>query len=288
MDFLNFEENKVQPITLDTLEKTYKENDVYGNPLKGVYHFELINNIIGRLREHNLSVSVYDMFASNNKDRQSPGVVVLPQIEERYGKNATEAHILRRVYTNLAISNFDNDEMTMHLAVTFHQKGIQAGFGPMVKICHNGCILGAQDYISTYSDRGKKNGVSLTDIYDRVESWAANAEDIFNERINKINRMKSIIVENNEVLRIIGRLTAMRVSVDSKDPAIHLNETYPLNQSQISKFTEMILIKSAERAISLWDIYNTATELYKAESMDIPMILPQNRAMDEFLLEYQQ
>lgn len=66
-----------------------------------------------------------------------------------------------------------------------------------------------------------------------------------------------------------------------KDPCV-----YPLNQSQISRFTELLLI-NYERwgRTTVWDVYNAATELYKANSMDIPSLLPQNRAMVNFLAE---
>lgn len=37
--------------------------------------------------------------------------------------------------------------------------------------------------------------------------------------------------------------------------------------------------------VTVWDLYNGATELYKADTMDIPALLPQNRAMVGFLSE---
>jgi hypothetical protein len=44
--FFDFEKAKVQTITLEQLERTHKENDVYNNPLKGIYHFQLLNEVI--------------------------------------------------------------------------------------------------------------------------------------------------------------------------------------------------------------------------------------------------
>ena len=46
----------------------------------------------------------------------------------------------------------------------------------------------------------------------------------------------------------------------------------------------MLRYHEAQR-VSVWDIYNAATDLYKADTMDIPTILPQNRAMVAFLNE---
>lgn len=37
--FLDFETSKVQILTIDQLERTEKENDVYGKPLKGMTSF---------------------------------------------------------------------------------------------------------------------------------------------------------------------------------------------------------------------------------------------------------
>lgn len=34
----DFQNNNVEVMTLDTLRRTHKENDIYGNPLKGIYH----------------------------------------------------------------------------------------------------------------------------------------------------------------------------------------------------------------------------------------------------------
>lgn len=58
--------------------------------------------------------------------------------------------------------------------------------------------------------------------------------------------------------------------------------TYPLNQSQISAFTEDVLKLACEKAqLTAWDIYNVATEIYKPERSDFPTIIPQNVAFVE-------
>ena len=79
--FFDFEKEKTQQITLNQLERTYRENDVYGNPLKGIYHYDLFNRVISECEELGYNVEVYDMFAAQNRDRTQPGVVKLPQVE---------------------------------------------------------------------------------------------------------------------------------------------------------------------------------------------------------------
>lgn len=286
--FLDFEKNKVQTLTLDQLRRTHKENDVYGNPLKGVYHYNLVEDLSNIARRHNFDVEIYDMFAAQNKDRNTPGVVLLPQVEQTFGEKAVEAHILRRVFTNIRLKNFDDDTYTTNLAVAFHQNGIQVGFGNMVKICHNQCMLNADHYISTYSEKGqgRGNGSNLEEIYARVDEWMAGAEQSIDSERTKIERMKAITVTPDQIFLIIGMLTAIRVKCDSHIKELRENRQYPLNSSQINAFTEMLLKKQYDNnRISVWDLYDTATELYKADSMDIPALLPQNRAMVAFLEE---
>lgn len=286
--FFDFEKAKVQTLTIDQLERTHKENDVYGKPLRGIYHYDLLNQIIGMCNEQNYNVEVYDLFAAQNKDRNTPGVVLLPQVEVQFGERAVEAHILRRVFANIRLTDFDDEEKTTNLAVAFHQKGIQVGFGNMVKICHNQCMLSATQYVSTYSEKGtgRGNGVSIPEVLDVVKSWLLDARHIIVIEREKIERMKSIEVDAQQMFLLIGMLTALRVKCDTHIKEIKESRVYPLNQAQISTFTESLLLRyHEEQRVTVWDIYNAATDLYKANSMDIPSLMPQNRAMVGFLTE---
>lgn len=287
--FFDFEKAKVQTLTLDQLERTHKENDVYGNPLRGIYHYALLNEIIGMCKEQSYNVEVYDLFAAQNKDRNTPGVVLLPQVETQYGERAVEAHILRRVFANIRLTNFDDEEKTTNLAVAFHQKGIQVGFGNMVKICHNQCMLSPTQYIATYSEKGtgRGNGVTIPEVLDTVKSWLIDARHIIVTEREKIEKMQSIQVDAQQLFLLIGMLTALRVKCDTHESEIKETRVYPLNQAQISKFTESLLLRyHRNQSVTVWDIYNAATDLYKANSMDIPALLPQNRAMTAFLDEH--
>lgn len=287
--FFDFEKAKVQTLTLDQLERTHKENDVYGNPLRGIYHYALLNEIIGMCKAQSYNVEVYDLFAAQNKDRNTPGVVLLPQVEAQYGERAVEAHILRRVFANIRLTNFDDEEKTTNLAVAFHQKGIQVGFGNMVKICHNQCMLSPTQYIATYSEKGtgRGNGVSIPEVLDTVKSWLIDARHIIVTEREKIEKMQSIQVDAQQLFLLIGMLTALRVKCDTHESEIKETRVYPLNQAQISKFTESLLLRyHRNQSVTVWDIYNAATDLYKANNMDIPALLPQNRAMTAFLDEH--
>lgn len=283
--FFDFEKAKTQAITLEQLSRTHREDDVYGNPLRGIYHFDLFNKVIDECTELGYNVEVYDMFAAQNRDRQSPGVVRLPQVEAVKGQHAVEAHILRRVYANIRITDFDNDETTTNVAVAFHQKGIQIGFGPNVMICHNQCMLSPELYMSSYSEKGKKgSGMEVAAMLDTLKSWLVDARHIIETDRERIAKMKETRITAEQMFLLIGLMTATRVKADTSRKSICENITYPLNQSQITLFTEDMLEAYHDKEfVTAWDMYNSATNLYKANRMDIPALLPQNRAMVNFM-----
>lgn len=283
--FFDFEKAKTQAITLEQLSRTHREDDVYGNPLRGIYHFDLFNKVIEECTELGYNVEVYDMFAAQNRDRQSPGVVRLPQVEAVKGQHAVEAHILRRVYANIRITDFDNDETTTNVAVAFHQKGIQIGFGPNVMICHNQCMLSPELYMSSYSEKGKKgSGMEVAAMLDTLKSWLVDARHIIETDRERIAKMKETRITAEQLFLLIGLMTATRVKADTSRKSIRENITYPLNQSQITLFTEDMLEAYHDKEfVTAWDMYNSATNLYKANRMDIPALLPQNRAMVNFM-----
>lgn len=289
--FLSFDTAKVQTLTLDQLERTQLENDVCGNPLRGIYHFVLINQLLDLCKEYGYEPEVYDLFAAQNKERQTPGVVIIPEAERQYVERAIEAHLLRRVFANVRLHDFDDEEHTTNLAVAFHQKGIQVGFGNMVKICHNQCLLSPTQYIATYGGKGEgrrsqEDKISIPQVIEAVKSWLFDARQIIITEREKIARMKEMEVSADQMFRLIGMLTALRVKSDTNIKEIRDSRTYPLNQAQICQFTEdMILRYHKNNRISVWDVYNGSTELYKATSMDMPAIMPQNLAMVNFLNE---
>lgn len=137
----NFDEKSVEVLNLDILRRTHKENDTFGNPLAGLYHYQAIERVAESCEKFNLNYEIDEIFAAQNKNKKYPGVVILPGIEQKYGPKAIEAHILRRVFTTIQIRNWEDDELTTSIALAFHQDGIQAAIGPNVKICHNQCIM---------------------------------------------------------------------------------------------------------------------------------------------------
>ena len=278
----DFQKNGIEVMDFDTLRRTYKENDIYGNPIRGIYHYQAIQRMMDICEKHSLNYEVEEIFAAQNKNKTQPGVVILPQVELTYGEKAVEAHVLRRIYTTIRIKDWETDELTTTLVVAYHQDGIQAAIGPCVKICHNQCILSPDRSVANYG----KGKVTTEELFERVDDWMTNFEVNMNEDIERIRRLKSRVVTPEEIYMYIGMLTAMRVSHDSSDKKLSSGvETYPLNQGQISAFTEEVLkLSLTKKQITAWDLYNVATGLYKPGRTDFPALIPQNGAMAELLL----
>lgn len=280
----DFENNAVETMSLQTLKRTHKENDIYGHPVRGIYHYQVIDRITKICERYNLNYEVEEIFAAQNRNKNQPGVVILPQVEEQFGEKAVEAHVLRRVFTTIQIKNWETDELTTTLAVAYHQDGIQVAIGPCVKICHNQCVLGAQRSASNYGS----NKVDTEALFGKVDEWLKNFEQEMNEDREKIKRMKETLISTEQIYIIIGMLTAMRVAHDSRDKRLSQKvDTYPLNQAQISLFTEELLKTHEEKErITAWDVYNVATEIYKPQKSDFPTLIPQNVAFSDMITSF--
>lgn len=286
---MNFAEAPVQVLTLEELERSYHENLPTGDPVGGIYHFALIQQILEIFEKRGLKPVVNEIFAAANRDSKRPGVTLLPQLEEQYGERAIEAHLLRRVYANIEIRCDETDEIVTNLGAGYHQKGIQLGIGPMVKVCHNQTILGAQDVVSNYSCFGgkmAKEDRTIEFVLARVEQWAEEYEPYQKIRKEHIGAMKSAQMNRKDMLMLIGRLVEKRILHDTSNEVLRIAEPYPLNSGQINETAESLMaLMKHDEPISYWDAYQALNTVLKPGKMDIPQVLPQSLALFETLNE---
>ncbi len=286
---LNFAEKSVQVLTLEELERSYHENLTTGEPVGGVYHFALIQQVLEMFEKRGLKPVVQEIFAAANRDSKRPGVTLLPQLEEKFGERAIEAHLLRRVYANIEIRSDETDEIVTCLAVAYHQKGIQLGIGPMVKVCHNQTILGAQDVVSNYTCYGgqsRKDKFTLEMVMDRTQQWADDYEPFQKVRRERMAALKSAQMDRNGMLQLIGVLVEKRILHDTNNDALRISQPYPLNSSQINETSEqLIALMRHDEPISYWDAYQQLNTVLKPGRMDIPQVLPQSLALFETMYE---
>ena len=286
---LNFAEKPVQVLTLGELERSYHENLPTGDPVGGIYHFALIQQVLAIFEKRGLTPVVQEIFAAANRDSKRPGVTLLPQLEEQYGERSIEAHLLRRVYANIEIRSDETDDIVTCLAVAYHQKGIQLGIGPMVRVCHNQTILGAQDVVSNYTCYGgqsRKDKLSLESVIGRAELWADEYEPYQKIRRERMSALKSAEFTRTDMLQLIGILVEKRILHDTQNEELHLSTPYPLNSSQINETSEqMITLMSHQQPQSYWDAYQQLNTVLKPRRMDIPQVLPQSLALFETMYE---
>ena len=286
---LNFAEQAVQVLTLGELERSYHENLPTGDPVGGIYHFALIQQVLAIFEKRGLTPVVQEIFAAANRDSKRPGVTLLPQLEEQYGERSIEAHLLRRVYANIEIRSDETDELVTCLAVAYHQKGIQLGIGPMVRVCHNQTILGAQDVVSNYTCYGgqnRKDKLSLESVIGRAELWADEYEPYQKIRRERMSALKSAQMDRNGMLQLIGILVEKRILHDTNNEVLRSSQPYPLNSGQINETSEqLIALMRHDEPISYWDAYQQLNTVLKPRRMDIPQVLPQSLALFETMYE---
>lgn len=278
----DFNASKVQQMNIDTLERTVHEDSVDGTPLNGIYHFALLHELEELAARSRLRMVYDDIFAANGGPSSMPGVIINHQLELKHGEKAVEAHALRRVYANIRLLDFDTDELSTQLAVSYHQDGIQVGFGQHVRFCHNLTMLGSSKTAYTYG----KDKLSIADLLSVVKSWLNNAGDYVEADRRQIEEMKQIGVNYQQHCMMVGALNIQRVRHDSRSAAIRLKDDYPLNNAQINRLTETLENTYAQNDysdITLWQWYNAATELHKAGRTELPSIIAQNVALGKFI-----
>lgn len=264
-------------MTLETLKRTHKENDIYGRPLKGLYHYEAIERIADAAESRGLMPVVSDLWAAQNASKSAPGVALLPQVEAVTQPRAVEAHILRRVFCTLNLMKFDDGEKCTNIALTFHQDGVQVAIGQRVTICRNQTILGAERMaISRGNDRE-----SINELFSTVEKWLDDAATITDSDRHRIELMKAVRLDRAAALGYLGLFNCMRVAADSKNKAMRDRfKVAPLTQAQLSilaeNLTECLMYNDG---LSLWDFVNMATDIQKPTTTDMPRLIPTNAAL---------
>ena len=307
----DFSKEKVQTITLAELEETYKENDVYGRPLGGIYHSDLINGISNMARNAGLEVEMGDMFAVNNLDGKRPGVALLPEVEEKEGERSIRAHLLRRVFAVIRLAADESHTLpeAAHgiscpaIAISYSQHGIQIGIGPNIHICRNQTILCAKQMIANFGycrlDMDKKDLAGPDWWRPTVEGWIGEvAKGVMQHQwADIIQSLDEQLVYESDMQQIFGGLMQLRIQADTSEKSLRTGEVPPLTQSQINHCMERVLIKHFGKGgagmCTKWDILNAMTDTLKplndSAGMRVPgcdtsRLLPQLAKCAEFLI----
>ncbi|MCI7017416.1 MAG: hypothetical protein MR923_10035 [Prevotella sp.] len=301
----DFSKEKVQTITLAELEATYKENDVYGRPLGGIYHSDLINGISDIARNAGLEVEMGDMFAVNNLDGKRPGVALLPEVEEKEGERSIRAHLLRRVFATIRMAPHQLPPVggfCPAIAISYSQHGIQIGIGPNIHICRNQTILCAKQMIANFGycrlEMDKKDLAGPDWWRPTVEGWIDEvAKGVMQQQwADIIQSLDEQLVYESDMQQIFGGLMQLRIQADTSEKSLRTGEIPPLTQSQINHCMERVLIKHFGKGgagmCTKWDILNAMTDTLKplndSDGIRVPIcdtsrLLPQLAKCAEYL-----
>lgn len=282
---LDFKNNPVQTLSLNELKETIDERNIGGNPISGIIHHVLFQRIFEMLEQTKFKFEMGPIYATAGGASAFPGVTKLPVLEEKYGEGALQAHLLRRMITSFDIKKGETEETTQSIAIAYHQQGIQAAFGPNIKICKNQCIYGTGNRHQTFGD-DKLNAETLLQV---ISDWLLNYDDLRKKDLQILSNMKKIVLNYSNVCDIIGELNLYRVAKDS----LRLRPEYILQQNQIGDLSVSYLNflidndnkLDYQRGITVYEFYNMCTAMYKPEHTDLPNIIGRNHMLGDYLIE---
>ena len=281
---------KTKGITLAQLKESADIVDIKGDLSNEINAYQLINEVTKICNEYNLNYEIKDLFVADNKNKAlGNGISINKQLCEAYQtENQTtnipfKAVTFNRVFANINLSDLSNSTHVANIVVASNQKGLQVAIGANAYACRNQTILGAKNICTTYGTSDKIKNIN--DFIERVRQMIKDYS--FDRDVSILNKMKQIRIDTATIYQMIGELTAIRCAYDSKIKSIKgliSSDVYPLNQSQICKFTESLLLTfKTKNVLSLYDVYQSATALYKVASMDLPNVLPQGSAFANYL-----
>lgn len=288
---LDFTKAKVQGITLEALRESITEKFPNGTAVGGIYHYALIDRLLGWLLNAGYDAEVTDLFAANNRDKYRPGVTFDPAAAATFGENDPRAYMLRRVYCNLLLRPHDEQSMTSCCAVSYSQRGISVAFGVHVKYCRNLSLLGAERVFSNYSlaigMRDTQLQQSTDKCLDQICAYINTESSVHEVILNECLALQQTAFADRDYQELLEMLVRARICHDSNDEAVHRKDEYALNASQINAACERYYIKrlGAPGAITFWEALQIFNQDLKPDRSDQPMIIPQSAQLGKMFME---
>lgn len=232
MKKLDFVKNSMEKLTLEELAMTYRDNDSYGRPVKGIYHFELIQRLLDMFESHHLEYSMGDIMAAGIHDSSANNVEVVSKVAQIMGKNALEAHILRRVYVEIELPVVWT-HLKLVCLVAYHQKGIQVAFG--IKSINNTVpfLMSDKDIFSTQKLSLAGRGVTVESDVDRLldllEAYVKGLGNRMKKMAGELKNWREKEFEWPDFANIVTRLMVLCVTKTSHNQLIGSSPYHPLS-----------------------------------------------------------
>lgn len=278
-------------ITLDQLRESSDLKNTSGDLNNGINAYQLIDKVAEIAREFHSECAIGDLFVADNKNRaQGNGIQINTALHDIYKQQSGTENIpfkattFNRVFCNIALNRQHTDTHVANIVVTTNQSGLQVAIGAHCYACRNQTVLGASHMVSTYGNKENRQ-MDLPTFIQRVRMMIQGYS--FQDDMRILNMMQQIPIDNQTMVNIFGELSAIRVAYDSQIRDVHDMadcKVYPMAGCQINKFIESVLLTLARKgSLTLYDLYQSATAIYKVAYLDMPNVLPQNQAFAEFV-----
>lgn len=287
--------SKARGITMAQLHASSDLTDRDGNLSNGINAYTLIGEVAQMAREYHAECAITDLFVCDNKNKAAGnGIAINEKMTRAYQeKTGTDdvpfvATTFNRVFCNIQLVRQHTDTHVANIVVATNQRGLQVAIGANCHACRNQTILGASHMVSSFGNGdSRRQNLDVEDFKRRVRMMIQGYR--FADDMAVLEQMKRISISQETFTKVIGELTAIRVAFDSSIPSVHCmaqgaGNCYPMNSSQIQRFAESLMLTYAKQGcMTVYDMYQSATQLYKVASMDLPNVLPQNVAFVNYL-----
>lgn len=286
--FAPLKEGKSRGITMQQLAAGSDIEDRNGNMLNGINAYQLIGQVAKMAQDYHGKVRITDLFVADNVNKaQGNGIAINKRIKDAYQKATGTDNIpfaaatFNRVFCNIELSGQHTDTHVANIVVATNQQGLQVAVGAHCYACRNQTILGASHLVTSY---GNRKQMDTREFLRAVELMLQGYR--FVDDMEALRRMQQYELKDEQVLMLMGYLRYLYAKYNSRDAAIRSQVTgsytiYPMDASQLNRLDQCIVQTEralAGRPMTVYDIYQGATTIYKVARTDMPNILPQNLA----------
>jgi hypothetical protein len=281
----SFQKVQVQTIGLDQLVESNIPRIGGREFQNGIRHYDLINRVQDIFEQGGYEPQLEKIYVAASRE-QTPGVETSEELERTYGVNHIKTFTFRKLLTKINLLALNDQEKNESIAISYHQSGIQIGYGPNIKICSNMTILGAGHSIITNSRDFRGD---MEAVFNIIRGWANVAKYRWEWEQRAIEQMKDIVVSLADMQRLIGLMTLLRISKQKTTDAI------ALNQGQLNVVAAKYLNRLEEQRksglltdeMSLWEVYNMGTSVHNPMEMtSIQDIIPANVSFSNTVCDY--
>lgn len=290
--FAPIKEGKSRGITMTQLAAGSDIEDRNGNMLNGINAYLLICEVMQMAQNHHGDAKITDLFVADNVNKaQGNGIAINKRIKDAYQKASGTDNIpfaaatFNRVFCNIELTGLHTNTHVANIVVATNQQGLQVAIGAHCHACRNQTILGASHLVSNYGGRKMDTAEFLRTVALMLQGYR------FVDDMEALRRMQAAKLDEQQVLMLMGYLRYLYAKYNSRDASIRgqvtgKNSIYPMDASQLNRLDQCIV--QTEKALqgkpmSVYDIYQGATTIYKVVRTDMPNILPQNLAFVQTL-----